>query len=97
VLDDDERAVLRETEEALARDDPGLARRMRRDPRGRGRRATVGVVTLVLAIGLLWLGLPGQALLVVLVGLGFLVALGWSPGGWVEAVVRRIDDGPSPR
>jgi hypothetical protein len=42
----------------------------------------------------LWLGLPGQALLVVLVGLGVLVALGWWPSGAIEAVLRRIDEGP---
>ncbi len=90
---DDERTVLEETEEALARNDPGLARRMRRGRSGRGRRVTV-VATLVLVAGLLWLGLPGQALLVVMVGLGFLLALGWWPAVWVEAITRRIDEGP---
>ena len=97
MLDDDERTVLEETEKALARNDPGLARRMRRGRSGRGRRVAVVVATLVLVAGLLWLGLPGQALLVVMVGLGFLLALGWWPSGWVEAITQRIDEGPTRR
>jgi hypothetical protein len=97
MLDDDERTVLEETEKALARNDPGLARRMRRGRSGRGRRVTVVVATLVLVAGLLWLGLPGQALLVVMVGLGFLLALGWWPAVWIEAITRRIDEGPTQR
>jgi hypothetical protein len=98
MLDDEERTVLEETEQALLRDDPGLARRMRRRPGGgdgRARRVAVAVVTLALVVGLLWLGLPGQALLVVLVGLGFLLALGWWPSERVTAVLRA--DGNPPR
>ena len=91
MLDDEERTVLEETEQALLRDDPGLARRMRRRPGGgdgRARRVAVAVVTLALVVGLLWLGLPGQALLVVMVGLGFLLALGWRPSGRVPTILR---------
>jgi hypothetical protein len=88
MLDDEERTALEETEAALARDDPGLARRLRRGRTGRGPRVAVVVVTLVLVVGLLWLGLPGQALLVVMVGLGFLVALGWRPSARVPAILR---------
>jgi hypothetical protein len=90
MLDDAERTVLEETEQALARNDPGLARRMRqgRGTGGRGRRVAAAVVTVVLVVGLLWLGLPGQALLVVIVGLGFLLALGWRPSARVPAFLR---------
>jgi hypothetical protein len=95
MLDDDERTVLEETEKELARDDPGLVRRMRRGRSGRGRRVAVLVATVVLVVGLLWLGLPGQALLVVMLGLGFLLALGWEPSGWVASSLRRIDEGPA--
>lgn len=82
MLDDDERTVLEETERALLRDDPALARRMRRGRvrRTTGRRLAILVVTATLVVGLLWLGLPGQALLVVMVGAGFLVGTGWRPG-----------------
>ncbi len=97
MLDDAERTVLEETEQALARNDPGLARRMRRgsgrDGR-RGRRMAVAVVTVLLVVGLLWLSLPGQALLVVLVGLGFLVGLGWRPTGALPAILRGDEDRP---
>ncbi len=94
MLDDAERTVLEETEQELARNDPGLARRMRLagGGGGRGRRIAVAVVTVVLVVGLLWLGLAGQALLVVLVGLGFLVALGWRPAGGVLAILRTDED-----
>jgi hypothetical protein len=96
MLDDSERTVLEETERALARNDPRLARRMQRGWRGgggRGGRAAVAVVTLALVVGLVWLDLPGQALLVVLVGLGFLLALGWRPPGRLVAMLHQ-DDGP---
>jgi hypothetical protein len=99
MLDDQERTVLEETEQELARNDPGLARRMRRGGNGgrggRGRRTVVVVVTVVLVVGLLWLGLVGQALLVVMIGLGFLLALGWQPGPWAPAILR--GDGDPPR
>ena len=36
-------------------------------------------MTVALAVGLSWLALPGQALLVVMVGVGALVGLGWRP------------------
>ena len=93
MLDDEERTVLEETEKELAREDPGLVRRMRRGRRGRGRRVAVLVATVLLVVGLLWLGLPGQALLVVVLGLGFLVALGWQPSSWIAGILRRIDEG----
>lgn len=83
MLDDDERTVLEETERALSREDPSLARRMRRGDARRGRaarhRLAVVLVTVTLVVGLFWLGLPGQALLVVMVGAGALVGLGWRP------------------
>jgi cell division septal protein FtsQ len=83
MLDDDERTVLEETERALIRDDPSLVRRMRRGASRRGRAArlrfAVVLVTVALVVGLFWLSLPGQALLVVMVGAGFLVGLGWRP------------------
>jgi hypothetical protein len=90
MLDDAERSVLEETEAALVRNDPGLARRMRqgRGAGGRGRRVAATVVIVLLVVGLLWLGLPGQALLVVMVGLGFLLALGWRPSGRVPTILR---------
>jgi non-ribosomal peptide synthetase component F len=94
MLDDQERTVLEETARALARNDPGLARRMRRGGRGRGQRVAVTAVTLVLVVGLLWLGLPGQALLVVMVGLGVLLALGWRPARRLRAVLRGDQDTP---
>jgi DUF3040 family protein len=102
MLDDAERSVLEETEQALARNDPGLARRMRRGRGrgrrggggGRGRRVAVTVVTLGLVVGLLWLGLVGQAVLVVMVGLGFLLALGWRPSGRIPAMMRGNQDPP---
>lgn len=83
MLDDDERTVLEETERALAREDPSLARRMRRPGvrrrRAARRRSAVVLVTVALVVGLFWLALPGQALLVVMVGVGALVGLGWRP------------------
>jgi hypothetical protein len=96
MLDDEERTVLEETERALLRNDPGLARRMRRGGGagggGRAARVSVAAATLALVAGLLWLGLAGQALLVVLVGLGFLLALGWWPSERVTAVLRADED-----
>ncbi|HEY2223729.1 DUF3040 domain-containing protein [Actinomycetospora sp.] len=98
MLDDEERTVLEETERDLTRNDPHLVRRMQRgwgrSDGGRGRRVAVAVVTLALVVGLLWLGLPGQALLVVMVGIGFLVAFGWRPAGWVPAILRSDEDPP---
>ncbi|MCD2195425.1 DUF3040 domain-containing protein [Actinomycetospora endophytica] len=97
MLDDDERTVLEETARDLARDDPQLVRRMQRGwgrGDGRGRRVAVTVVMVVLVVGLLWLELPGQALLVVMVGIGFLLAFGWQPSRWVPAVLRPDEDEP---
>jgi hypothetical protein len=83
MLDDDERTVLEETERALSRDDPALARRMRRAGVRRARAArlrfAVVLVTVAMVVGLAWLGLAGQALLVVVVGAGVLAGLGWRP------------------
>lgn len=82
-LDDAERSVLAETERALAADDPSFARRWHRAS-GRGGRAArirfaVLVVGLLLIVGLLWLGLPGQALIILLLTVGVLVGVGWRP------------------
>ena len=82
-LDDAERSVLAETERSLAADDPSFARRWHRAS-GRGGRAArirfaAVVVGLLLIIGLFWLGLPGQALLVMLLTLGVLLGAGWRP------------------
>jgi predicted PurR-regulated permease PerM len=98
MLDDEERTVLEETERALIRNDPQLARRMQRGLSGsrRGRRLAVTVVTLVLVVGLFWLGLPGHALLVMMLGLAFLVAFGWRPPERFTAMLRAEDD-PTPR
>jgi Protein of unknown function (DUF3040) len=100
MLDDEERTVLDETEAALARNDPGLARRMRRGRGwsggggGRGRRVAVTVVIVLVVVGLFWLGLPGQALLVVMVGLGFLLAMGWRPSVRIPPTMRGDKDTP---
>jgi hypothetical protein len=62
MLDDEERTVLEETEQALARNDPGLARRMRRgrDRTTGGRRVAVTAVTLSLVVGLSGSGSPDR-------------------------------------
>jgi hypothetical protein len=102
MLDDEERTVLDETEAELARNDPGLARRMRRGRGwsggggggGRARRVAVTVVIVLVVVGLFWLGLPGQALLVVMVGLGFLLAMGWRPSVRIPPMMRGEKDTP---
>jgi hypothetical protein len=80
-LDAAERAVLEALERDLADGDPVLAHQMRH---GWGRRRTARLVGVVLAIalvvGLLWLGLPGQACLVVVVTVALLLLTGWRPG-----------------
>ena len=43
----------------------------------------VAAVTVVLVVGLCWLALAGQALIVVLLGLGVLLATGWRPADWI--------------
>jgi len=80
-LDDAERSVLAETERSLAADDPSFARQWHRAWGGRRSRAhlAVVVVALLLIVGLCWLGLPGQALLVLLLTLGVLLGSGWRP------------------
>src|SRR3954454_13814114 len=82
-LDDAERSVLAATERALAADDPSFARRWHRPSGSRGRRSRtrllVVVVGLLLIVGLFWLGLPGQALLVLLLTVGVLLGVGWRP------------------
>jgi hypothetical protein len=68
MLDDAERESLAETARQLARTDPHLAALLR-DGHARRRRAVavgtwlVGVVGTLLVVGLLWLGLGGQACL----------------------------------
>jgi hypothetical protein len=69
MLDDAERESLAETERQLARTDPHLDALLRLGHARRRRVVTVarwvvGVVGTVLVVGLLWLGLVGQALLV---------------------------------
>jgi hypothetical protein len=69
MLDDAEREALAEAERHLARTDPHLAALLR-DGHARRRRVraiaawVLGVVGGLLAVGLLWLGLGWQALLV---------------------------------
>lgn len=86
-LDDAERSVLAETERYLADEDPALERLLRdgRTRRGSYTRAAIVATTLVLIIGLCWLGLAGQALVVLLLGVAALVAAGWRPPGWSPA------------
>jgi Flp pilus assembly protein TadB len=82
-LDDAERSVLAETERLLAADDPSFARRWHRASGSSGRRSraylAVAVVGLLLIVGLFWLGLPGQALIVLLLTVGILLGVGWRP------------------
>lgn len=80
-LDDAERSVLAETERSLAADDPSFARRWHRASGRGGRRIRLAIVLvgLLLIVGLFWLGLPGQALLVVLLTVGVLLGAGWRP------------------
>jgi Flp pilus assembly protein TadB len=82
-LDDAERSVLAETERSLAADDPSFARRWHRASGSGGRRSraylAVAVVGLLLIVGLFWLGLPGQALLILLLTIGVLLGVGWRP------------------
>lgn len=82
-LDDAERSVLAETERSLAADDPSFARRWHRASGSGGRRSraylAVAVVGLLLIVGLCWLGLPGQALLILLLTIGVLLGAGWRP------------------
>jgi Flp pilus assembly protein TadB len=90
-LDDAERSVLEETERSLAADDPSLDRRWRRAWDGRRRTRThlaVALVAVLLMVGLCWLGLPGQALLVLLVAVGVLLGAGWRPRNWVPSSLR---------
>jgi len=82
-LDDAERSVLAETERSLAADDPSFARRWHRASGSGGRasriRLAVVVVGLLLIVGLFWLGLPGQALVILLLTVGVLLGIGWRP------------------
>jgi len=90
-LDDAERSVLAETERSLAADDPSFARRWHRAWGGRRRsrpRVAVVAVGLLLIVGLIWLGLPGQALLVLLVAVGVLLGSGWRPRTWIPPGLR---------
>ncbi len=89
-LDDAERSVLAATERSLADDDPDLERRLRRAWGGRRSRVHIAVVAvaLLLIVGLCWLGLPGQAFLVLVLAVGVLLGTGWRPGDWVPAALR---------
>jgi hypothetical protein len=86
-LNDAERSVLAETERCLADEDPALERRLRDGWGGRRSRThvTIVAVTLVLIVGLCWLGLPGQALVVLLLAGAVLLATGWRPPNWFPA------------
>jgi hypothetical protein len=69
MLDDADRETLAETERQLARSDPHLDALLSSGGARRRRAAAVGtwlvvVVGTVLVVGLFWLGLPGQALVV---------------------------------
>jgi hypothetical protein len=71
MLDDADRETLAETERHLARTDPHLDALLRHGHTRRRRLATVatwlvGVVGTVLVVGLVWLGLGGQACLLAL-------------------------------
>ena len=89
-LDDAERSVLAETERLLAGEDPDLARRLRDGwgPRRSVRRIAVAATALVLVVGLFWLGLPGQALVIVLLAVAVLLGTGWRPSDWIPAPNR---------
>jgi hypothetical protein len=85
-LDDAERSVLAETERSLADDDPELERRFRDwSPRRSVGRIAIVVAALVLMVGLFWLGLPGQALVLLLLAVAALFATGWRPSDWTLA------------
>lgn len=89
MLDDAERAVLAETERSLTADHR-LRRRFRdgwSSRRSRLRAAIVGV-TLLFVVGLTWLGLPGEALVVALLAVGLLVGTGWRPRDLLPATWR---------
>jgi hypothetical protein len=90
-LDDAERSVLAETERHLAHDDPALERLLR-DGRGRRPSATrlaIVTTTLLLLVGLCFLELPVQAVVVLLLGVTVLVTTGWRPGDWMPVVPDR--------
>ena len=89
-LDDAERSVLAETERSLAADDPSFARRWHRAWGGRRSRARVALVAvgLLLIVGLIWLGLPGQAFLVLLLAVGVMLGSWWRPRTWIPPGLR---------
>jgi len=91
MLDDAERAVLAETERSLAAD-PQLRRQFRSGWRGRRSRlhVAIAVTTLVFMIGLIWLGLPGQAMLVALLAVALLYGTGWRPSDWLPRAWRDL-------
>jgi hypothetical protein len=89
-LDDAERSVLAETERSLADDDPELERRFRNgwSPRRSVGRIAIVAAALVLMVALFWLGLPGQAFVLLLLAVAALVATGWRPSDWTPAYLR---------
>jgi hypothetical protein len=88
-LDDAERSVLAKTERSLAQDDPDLDRLLRRAwGRRRSTRTAIVAGALLLIVCLCWLGLPGQAVLVLVLALAVLLATGWRPRHSVPAALR---------
>jgi hypothetical protein len=89
MLDDAERAVLAETERSLTAD-PRFRRRFRGGWRSRRSRLRVTIVAaaLLFVIGLGWLGLPGDALVVALLAVAVLVWTGWRPSDLLPATWR---------
>ncbi len=91
MLDDAERAVLAETERSLAAD-PQLRRHFRSGWRSRRsrRRIAIVVTTLACMTGLIWLGLPGQAMLMALLAVALLYGTGWRPSDWLPRAWRDL-------
>jgi hypothetical protein len=90
-LDDAERSVLAETERHLAHDDPALERLLRggRGHRRPAARLAIVTTTLLLLVGLCFLELPTQAVVVLVLGATTLVTTGWRPEDWMPAVPDR--------
>ena len=89
MLDDAERAVLAETERSLTAD-PRFRRRFHGGWRSRRSRLRVAIVgtALLFMVGLVWLGLLGDALLVALLAVAVLMGTGWRPSDLLPATWR---------
>ena len=97
MLDKAEQQALDELERQLAAEDPDLGTRLRQHHRHRHWLHTVAItVTLVLAVGLLWLGLPGHALLITAVaGIGTLIYRPSGAARLLAAATARLPDRPN--